>query len=77
VPHVTIKHFPVNLADEQKEHIAEAITTVVTQHFGVPDGAVSIALEPVEVSDWQADVYGPDITGRRHLLIKEPNYGGD
>ncbi|MYT27379.1 MULTISPECIES: hypothetical protein [unclassified Streptomyces] len=49
----------------------------VTEHFHAYDGAVSIALEPVAAHDWLDTVYGPEVTGRQHLLIKEPNYRND
>ncbi len=74
MPHVTIKHFPKDFADEQKRQLAEAITRVVTEHFGTYDGSVSIALEPVPAHDWTERVYEPEIVGRQQSLIKEPNY---
>ncbi|MFF7234070.1 4-oxalocrotonate tautomerase [Streptomyces sp. 2333.5] len=74
MPHVNIKHFPVDFTDEQKNQLAEAVTTVVMEHFGVYEGAVSIALEPVAESGWNEAVYVPEITGRQQLLIKAPNY---
>jgi 4-oxalocrotonate tautomerase len=46
----------------------------VTEAFGVPEGAVSIALEPVAAEAWQEQVYGPEITRRSSLLCKAPNY---
>lgn len=74
MPHVNIKHFPRNFTDQQKKHLAEAITTVVMEHFDIYEGAVSIALEPVAEPDWNETVDSPEITGRQHLLIKAPNY---
>ncbi|KPC62532.1 tautomerase family protein [Streptomyces chattanoogensis] len=74
MPHVNIKHFPVDFTDEQKKQLAETVTAFVTEHFGVHEGAVSIALEPVAEPGWNETVYVPEITGRQHLLIKAPNY---
>ncbi|MGW8970541.1 tautomerase PptA [Streptomyces platensis] len=74
MPHVNIKHFPVDFTDEQKKQLAEQVTTVVMEHFGVYEGAVSIALEPVVKPGWNETVYVPEITGRQHLLIKTPSY---
>ncbi|AJC54251.1 tautomerase PptA [Streptomyces sp. 769] len=77
MPHVNIKHFPKDFTDEQKQQLAQAITEAVTEHFRTYDGAVSIALEPVAAHDWHETVYRPEITGRQHLLVKEPNYRND
>jgi 4-oxalocrotonate tautomerase len=77
VPHVNIKHFPAGFTPEQKQHLSDAITSLVMEHFAVPEGAVSIALEPVPKTDWSESVHSREITGRRHLLIKEPNYGAE
>ncbi|MFC6064167.1 tautomerase family protein [Streptomyces ochraceiscleroticus] len=74
MPHVNIKHFPKDFTEEQHHRLAEAVTTVVMEHFGVHDGAVSIALEPVAKADWNESVGVPELTDRRHLLIKAPNY---
>lgn len=74
MPHVNIKHFPVELTGEEQQRLAESLTEVVTRHFGVSDGAVSVSLEPVDRSAWNETVYEPEIAGRRHLLIKLPTY---
>lgn len=75
MPHVNVKHFPKDFSDEQKQRLAHVLTEVVVEHFEVPDGAVSIALEPVAQADWNDAVVEPEITGRGELLIKHPNYG--
>lgn len=77
MPHVNIKHFPRDFTSEQKKQLAEALTMVVTEHFDTYEGAVSIALEPVAVHDWNEAVTVPETTERQHLLIKEPNYRND
>jgi 4-oxalocrotonate tautomerase len=74
VPHINIKHFPRDFTDEQKQQLAEAITTVIAENFEIYEGAISIALEPVAEPDWNETVVVPEITGREHLLIKAPNY---
>lgn len=75
MPHVNVKYFPRNLSDEQKEHLAEAITMIIVEHFdGTLAGSVSIALDPVAEADWNETVGVPEIAARRHLLIKTPNY---
>jgi 4-oxalocrotonate tautomerase len=74
VPHVHIKHFPRDFTDVQKKRLSEAVTAVVVEHFATYDGAVSLALEPVAETDWNAAVTVPEIEGRAHLLVKEPHY---
>nr|WP_155074185.1 tautomerase family protein [Streptomyces taklimakanensis] len=67
-------HFPKEFTDEQKRRLAAALTAVVTEHFGTDDGAVSIALRPVDRQEWNDRVVDHEITGREHRLIKEPRY---
>jgi 4-oxalocrotonate tautomerase len=74
LPHVNIKHFPKEFSVDEMIHLIDVLTAVVTKHFGVSDDAVSIALEPVVKDDWKDSVITPEITERRHLLIKTPNY---
>lgn len=74
MPHVSIRHFPKEFTDEQRERLAKAITAVISENFGVDRGAVSIALEPVPESDWKAAVATPEIKVREHLLIQAPSY---
>ena len=74
MPHIAIKHFPKDFTDEQRQRLAEAITSVVVRHFGTYDGAVSIALEPVAQDEWQEKVLVPEIREREHLLLKAPHY---
>ncbi|MEO3868327.1 tautomerase family protein [Nonomuraea sp. B12E4] len=74
MPHVTIQHFPVDLTPEQRQRLTDALTTLVVESFGTYEGAVSIALEPVEAADWTTSVYEPLIAGRANRLIKAPEY---
>jgi 4-oxalocrotonate tautomerase len=59
MPHVNIKHFPNELTNDEKSSLAESITTLVAEHFGTSEGAVSIALEPVTKDDWDDTVVQP------------------
>lgn len=74
MPHITIKHFPVDIGEQQEAELVAALTAAATNAFGCRAGAVSIALEPVAESEWNERVYAPEITGRRDLLIKTPDY---
>ena len=74
MPHVNIRYYPRAFTAEQKEHLAEAVTIVILEHFdGIREGSISIALEPVAESDWSETVV-PDIKAHRELLIKTPTY---
>ncbi|MFD0258865.1 tautomerase family protein [Kitasatospora indigofera] len=74
MPHVTIKYHSREFTDEQKQQLAEAISSVIEKHFTTYEGAVSVALESFPAADWDEVVYAPEITGRAHLLIKAPDY---
>ena len=75
MPHVLIKHFPASLDEQRQSELVAAVTGAVRTAFGCEEGAISIALEPVEKSAWDAEVYEPEIIGRGHLLRKAPDYG--
>jgi thioesterase domain-containing protein/phenylpyruvate tautomerase PptA (4-oxalocrotonate tautomerase family) len=75
MPHVNIKHFPVSLSAQQRSTLLTAVTDAVTTAFGCPEGAVSIAFEPIDKELWNEQVYLPEIVNRRHILGKAPNYG--
>ncbi|WP_436959284.1 amino acid adenylation domain-containing protein [Streptomyces sp. SudanB182_2057] len=74
VPHVSIKHFPNNLAADQISALVDAITSAVGTAFSVDEGAVSIALEPVAQEAWTERVYIPEIVQGTAKLVKSPNY---
>lgn len=74
MPHVTIKHFPRDFTEEQKQRMADEVTRTVLANFDTHEGAVSVSLEPVDRSEWDETVVAAEITGREHLLIKAPNY---
>jgi 4-oxalocrotonate tautomerase len=74
MPHVSIKHFPAPLTAEQESALLTAVTRAVQDAFGVGEGAVSIAIEPVEKEAWNERVYVPEIVDRKDLLRKAPNY---
>ncbi|HSP26197.1 MAG TPA: tautomerase PptA [Saliniramus sp.] len=74
MPHVNIKHFPRDISEAQKAELVEAVSLALKSALGCSDDAISIALEPVAPEVWQEQVYGPEIEGRRELLVKTPNY---
>jgi 4-oxalocrotonate tautomerase len=74
VPHISISHFPRTFTEAERAELVTALTHTVTQVFGVEEGAVSIAVEPVEPSRWIERVHTPEIDAKAHLLWKQPNY---
>ncbi|MFK3703461.1 4-oxalocrotonate tautomerase [Raoultella sp. BIGb0138] len=73
MPHVDIKCFPRDLTDEQKSALAADITDVLVRHLNSKEGAVSVALNQVEQSDWQ-QVWDSEIAPQMARLIKKPGY---
>ncbi|EMH6432309.1 tautomerase PptA [Raoultella ornithinolytica] len=73
MPHVDIKCFPRELTDDQKSALAADITEVLIRHLYSKDGAVSVALNLVEQSDWQK-VWDSEIAPQMEQLIKKPGY---
>ncbi|MFT5717685.1 MAG: 4-oxalocrotonate tautomerase [Oleiphilaceae bacterium] len=73
MPHINIKHFP-SLSEEQHIALAKSITEAVTAVVGCDESVISIAVEPVEPDVWNEQVYLPEIIGRKHTLIKTPDY---
>jgi amino acid adenylation domain-containing protein len=74
VPHVNIKHFPVELTEERQAELVAAVTVAVQSAFSCDEKVISIALEPVEKDVWNDRVYIPEIVNRKELLRKVPRY---
>ena len=74
MPHVSIKHFPVEVGEDQQEALVAAVTRAVTDALGCTEDVISIALEPVPADDWNDVVYEPEIVNRKEFLIKSPSY---
>ena len=71
--HVDIKCFPRDMNDEQKTALAADITEVLIRHLNSKEGAVSVALNQVQQSDWQ-QVWDTEIAPHMDELIKKPGY---
>ena len=74
MPHINIKHFPVQLSQEQKAKLITAFTDALVAVLGCEPRVVSIAMEPVDPALWKKQVYVPEIVNRRELLCKLPGY---
>ncbi|HEY1846061.1 MAG TPA: tautomerase PptA [Buttiauxella sp.] len=74
MPHITVKHFPRELTDEQKQALATDLCDVVKKHFSSADDSLSVALIPVERESWKDDVYDVEIKPALETLAKKPGY---
>ena len=74
MPHVLIKHFPSELSKEDKEHIANKISNIISNGFSCPTDVVSVSMLNIEEECWNKEVYQPDIENRQDILVKKPNY---
>ncbi len=74
MPHITVKYFPRELTDEQKQALAEDLSDVVKKHFSSKDASLSVALVPVAQERWKEDVYDKEIEPALDTLAKKPGY---
>lgn len=74
MPHIIIKHLPVELDEQRHEALVSEVTDAVRSAFGVDESVISIALEPVAPEVWNEQVYIPEIANRRDRLSKAPDY---
>jgi 4-oxalocrotonate tautomerase len=74
MPHISIKHLPVELDDRRQSALVSEVTEAVERAFGVSESVISIALESVAPEAWHEQVYVPEIINRRELLRKVPQY---
>ena len=74
MPHINVRHFPKVLTDQEKAELVSNLTQAISRAFQCSEGAISIALDPVEKESWNEQVYVPEIMSRADLLVKRPNY---
>ncbi|WP_440880068.1 amino acid adenylation domain-containing protein [Tenacibaculum sp. C7A-26P2] len=75
MPHIDIKHFPVEIDKERKAHFIKKITQLITETFSCDEDVVSLAIQPISPSEWDALVYEKEIVAKQMWLEKYPNYG--
>ena len=73
MPHVIVKLWP-GKSEQQKTHLAEAITKDVTSILHYGEESVSVAMEEVRSKDWAEEVFKPDIQAKWNQLYKKPGY---
>jgi 4-oxalocrotonate tautomerase len=73
MPHVIVKLWP-GKSEQQKRHLADAITkdVMTVLHYG--EESVSVAFEEVSAQDWTEEVYKPDIQAKWDQVYKKPGY---
>jgi phenylpyruvate tautomerase PptA (4-oxalocrotonate tautomerase family) len=74
MPHISIKHLPIELDERRQAALVSEVTEAVKSAFGVEESVISIALESVAPEVWNEQVYVPEIVNRRELLRKVPQY---
>jgi 4-oxalocrotonate tautomerase len=73
MPHVIVKLWP-GKSEQQKEDLAERITSAVMDVLHYGEESVSVAFEEVSAEDWKENVYRPDIVNNSQNLYKKPGY---
>lgn len=73
MPHVNVKMYP-GTSEEQKEKIAQEITSIIIKHTGKPEEAVSIDINEVNEDIWMQEVYDKEIKPNMEKLYKKPGY---
>lgn len=73
MPHVIVKLWP-GKTEEQKAHLAEAITRSITEILDYGEHSVSVAMEEIEPHEWLNKVYRSDLKGHFDGLYKKPGY---
>lgn len=74
MPHISIKHLPIELDERRQARLVSEVTEAVKSAFDVDESVISIALESVAPEVWNEQVYVPEIVNRRELLRKVPQY---
>jgi 4-oxalocrotonate tautomerase len=73
MPHVIVKLWP-GKSEEQKQQLAQEITTSVMKTLNYGAESVSVGFEEIAPDDWAEKVYRPDITAKPETLYKKPGY---
>jgi phenylpyruvate tautomerase PptA (4-oxalocrotonate tautomerase family) len=74
MPHITIKHFPSRISDDDKLEISKAMTNIISKKLKCPANVISISMIEIEEEDWNEKVYIPEISQMHTSLIKKPAY---
>ena len=67
MPSISIKSFPKDEATKKK--LADQINQVFLETWGCPQEAITISLEEVAPSDWDAQVRKPEIETHKDQMM--------
>lgn len=73
MPHVVVKMMS-GRTEAQKKQLSEKLAKVVMDTLGIDSGSISVAIEDVPAGRWDADVFEPEIKGKKQTLYKKPGY---
>ena len=73
MPHVIVKLWP-GKSEQQKTHLAEAITKDVTSILHYGEESVSVAMEEIKPGEWAEKVYRAELKDNLDKLYKKPRY---
>ncbi len=67
MPHIIVKVWPGH-TEEQKRQFADAVVDAAVRHLDAEPGWVSVGIEEIPEERWDAEVFRPDILGKRDTL---------
>jgi 4-oxalocrotonate tautomerase len=73
MPHVIVK-LAAGRSEQLKQSLAAELAKAVTSTLHCDEASVSVAIEDVEMKEWTAKVYAPDIQGKPELIYRKPGY---
>jgi 4-oxalocrotonate tautomerase len=73
MPHIVVKLWP-GKSEAQKQELADRIVRDVMDVLHYGEESVSVAMEEVPASDWDQEVYRPDIVKAGKKLYRKPGY---
>jgi 4-oxalocrotonate tautomerase len=73
MPHVIVKMMS-GRSEAQKNDLANKLARVVMETLGSESQSISVAIEDVPAGRWEADVFEPEIKGKKQTLYKKPGY---
>lgn len=73
MPHVIVTLWP-GKGEQQKQHLADAITRDVATILGYGNEAILVGFVEVTATDWCDQVFQPEIVEKANTLHKEPDY---
>lgn len=74
MPHIAVKMFP-GRTEEQKQQFADKIVEAAKAILGSSEASLSVSISEFQPSDWDKEVYDPQIAAEEHALYKRPGYG--